>query len=77
MNITILLTNIQTADQAAQALQPLVNTFPYSGEISKIIFAIGIIGTGLLSIPVLSGSSAYALSDTFGWKEATEVKVKQ
>lgn len=71
------LTNIQTADQAAQALQPLVNTFPYSGEISKIIFAIGIIGTGLLSIPVLSASSAYALSDTFGWKEGLGKKFGQ
>lgn len=37
---------IQTADQAAQALEPLVKTFPNSGEISKIIFVIGIIGTG-------------------------------
>ena len=40
---------IQTADQAAQALEPLVKTFPHSGEISKIIFVIGIIGTGLLA----------------------------
>ena len=37
------ITDIETADQAAQALEPLVNTFPYSGEISKIIFALGII----------------------------------
>ena len=41
---------IQTAEQAAQALEPLVKTFPHSGEISKIIFVIGIIGTGLLAI---------------------------
>jgi Mn2+/Fe2+ NRAMP family transporter len=71
------ITDIQTADQAAQALEPLVHTFPYSGEISKIIFAIGIIGTGLLSVPVLSGSSAYALSDTFGWKEGLGRKFNQ
>jgi Mn2+/Fe2+ NRAMP family transporter len=71
------ITDIQTADQAAQALEPLVNSFPYSGEISKIIFALGIIGTGLLSIPVLSGSSAYALSDTFGWKEGLGRKFNQ
>jgi NRAMP (natural resistance-associated macrophage protein)-like metal ion transporter len=63
------ITDIQTADQAAQALEPLVNIFPYSGELSKAIFALGIIGTGLLAIPVLAGSSAYALSETFGWKE--------
>lgn len=63
------ITDIKTADQAAQALEPLVQTFPYSGELSKVIFALGIIGTGLLAIPVLAGSSAYALSETFGWKE--------
>jgi Mn2+/Fe2+ NRAMP family transporter len=39
------------------------------GQIAKVIFAFGIIGTGLLAIPVLSASSAFALSDTFGWKE--------
>jgi Mn2+/Fe2+ NRAMP family transporter len=63
------ITEIQTADQAALALEPLVKAFPYSGELSKVIFALGIIGTGLLAIPVLAGSSAYALSETFGWKE--------
>jgi len=71
------ITNIETAAQAAQAIQPLVNTFPHSGEIAKIIFALGIIGTGLLSIPVLSASSAYALSDTFGWKEGLSKKFGQ
>jgi Mn2+/Fe2+ NRAMP family transporter len=71
------ITNIESADQAAQALQPLVHTFPYSGEIAKIIFALGIIGTGLLSIPVLSASSAYALSDTFRWKEGLSKKFGQ
>lgn len=63
------ITDIQTADQAAQAIEPLVKIFLYSGELSKAIFALGIIGTGLLAIPVLAGSSAYALSETFGWKE--------
>ncbi len=63
------ITDIKTADQAAQALEPIVKTFPYSGELSKVIFTLGIIGTGLLAIPVLAGSSAYALSETFGWKE--------
>ena len=71
------ITNIESANQAAQAIQPLVNTFPYSGEIAKIIFALGIIGTGLLSIPVLSASSAYALSDTFRWKEGLSKKFGQ
>jgi len=42
-----------------------------------MIFALGIIGTGLLAIPVLAGSSAYALSDTFGWKEGLNKKFGQ
>ena len=68
---------IQTADQAAQALEPLVKTFPHSGEISKIIFIIGIIGTGLLGIPVFAGTCGYALSELFGWKEGLSKKFYQ
>jgi Mn2+/Fe2+ NRAMP family transporter len=71
------ITNIQSADQAARALEPLVKTFPNAGEISKIIFALGIIGTGLLAIPVLAGSSGYALSDAFGWNQGVSKKFKQ
>lgn len=71
------ITNIATADDAAKALEPLVKTFPYSGEVSKIIFALGIIGTGLLAIPVLAGSSAYALADGFGWKQGLSKKFRQ
>ena len=69
--------NIQTADQAASALEPLVKTFPHAGQIAKVIFALGIIGTGLLAIPVLAASSAFAVSDTFGWKEGLEKKFRQ
>lgn len=71
------LTDIATADQAAKALEPLVKTFPHSGELAKTIFALGIIGTGLLAIPVLAGSSAYALSEELGWKEGLGKKFKQ
>lgn len=71
------ITDIQTADQAAQALEPLVKIFPYSGQLSKAIFALGIIGTGLLAIPVLAGSSAYALSETLGWKEGLGKKFRK
>ena len=71
------ITDIQSADQAAKALQPLVKTFPNAGEIAKTIFALGIIGTGLLAIPVMAGLSAYALSDTFGWKQGLTKKFKQ
>ena len=67
---------IQTADQAAQALEPLVKTFPHSGEVSKIIFVIGIIGTGLLAIPIFAVTSGYALSELFGWKEGLSKKFK-
>lgn len=71
------ITNITTADDAAKALEPLVQTFPYSGQASKIIFALGIIGTGLLAIPVLAGSSAYALADGFGWRQGLSKKFRQ
>jgi Mn2+/Fe2+ NRAMP family transporter len=54
-----------------------VKSFPYSGQIAKIIFALGIIGTGLLAVPVLAGSSAYALSDSFGWKQGLDKKFKK
>ena len=69
--------DVQTADQAALALEPLVKTFPQAGEIAKVIFALGIIGTGLLAIPVLAASSAFAVCDTFGWKEGLEKKFRQ
>ena len=70
-------TDIQSADQAARALEPLVKTFPHAGEIAKGIFAVGIISTGLLAIPVLAGSSGYVLADTFGWKQGLNKKFKQ
>lgn len=54
-------TSIQTSAQAALALKPI------AGEFAFIIFALGIIGTGLLAVPVLAGSAAYAVSEVFGW----------
>ena len=71
------ITEIQSAEQAAKSLRPLVKSFPNSGEIAKSIFAIGIIGTGLLSIPVLTTSTTYGLSDTFGWKQGLSKKFGQ
>ena len=70
-------TNINTAADAARALEPLVQTFPNAGFLAKIIFAIGIIGIGLQSIPVLAGSSAYAVAETFSWREGLFRKFKQ
>lgn len=55
------ITDIQTSAQAAQALRPI------AGDFAFFIFALGIIGTGLLALPILAGSSAYALGEAFGW----------
>lgn len=71
------LDTIVTVDEAAKALEPLVHTFPHSGELAKVIFALGVIGTGLLAIPILAGSSAYALSEQFGWKQGLGKKFRQ
>ena len=60
---------IATAADAARALEPLVQSFPNSGQLAKDLFAIGVVGLGLLAIPVLAGSSAYALSEALDWKE--------
>lgn len=54
---------IETADQAALALKPL------AGDFAFILFTLGILGTGLLAVPVLAGSASYAISEAFGWKE--------
>lgn len=63
--------DIQSAGQAAQTLQPL------AGHWASYIFALGVIGTGLLAIPVLSASASYAFSEAFGWKEGLYRKFKQ
>jgi NRAMP (natural resistance-associated macrophage protein)-like metal ion transporter len=55
------ITNIESAAQAAEALRPI------AGESAFILFALGILGTGLLSVPVLAGSAAYAVGEAFGW----------
>lgn len=70
------ITDIKTAADAASALEPLVNTFPNSGYLAKIIFAIGILGLGFLSIPVLAGSAAYVVAETFNLKEGLNLKFK-
>ena len=70
-------TNVASADEAAKALEPLVKSFPNAGVIAKTIFALGIIGTGLLAIPVLAGSCGYALADAFGWKQGLSKKFRQ
>jgi Mn2+/Fe2+ NRAMP family transporter len=56
------ITDIQTSSQAADALRPV------AGEFAFAVFALGIVGTGLLAVPVLAGSAAYAVSEVFGWQ---------
>jgi Mn2+/Fe2+ NRAMP family transporter len=56
------ITDIQTSAQAAEALRPV------AGEFAFAVFAMGIVGTGLLAVPVLAGSAAYAVSELYGWR---------
>lgn len=71
------ITDIRTAADAAKAIEPLVHTFPNAGMLAKIIFSTGIIGLGLLGVPVLSASAAYALSETLNFKEGLNLKLKK
>jgi NRAMP (natural resistance-associated macrophage protein)-like metal ion transporter len=64
-------TDIQTSSQAAEALRPIAGDFAFS------LFSAGIIGTGLLAIPVLAGSAAYAIAGAFDWPSSLELKVRQ
>ena len=64
-------TDIQTSSQAAEALRPIAGAFTFA------IFAAGIIGTGLLAVPVLAGSGAYALAETFQWQEGLDFRLLQ
>ncbi|MEC5215536.1 NRAMP (natural resistance-associated macrophage protein)-like metal ion transporter [Actimicrobium sp. GrIS 1.19] len=62
------ITDIQTSAQAAAALRPL------AGEFAFLLFSAGVIGTGLLAVPVLAGSAAYAMAGAFNWKKGLEHK---
>lgn len=69
--------DVKTTADAAKALEPLVQTFPNAGYLAKLIFAVGVIGLGLLGIPVLSASASYALSEAVNWHEGLNLKLKQ
>lgn len=71
------ITTINTAADAARALEPLVHGFPNAGFLAKLIFAVGVIGIGLQAVPVLAGSSAYAITETFSWREGFFHKFKK
>jgi NRAMP (natural resistance-associated macrophage protein)-like metal ion transporter len=61
-------TNIKSAADAAEALKPL------AGDFASILFAVGMIGAGLLAVPILSGSAAYAVAEAFGWRYGLDHK---
>jgi len=62
-------TDIETSAQAAEALRPLAGNFAF------LLFALGIIGTGMIAVPVLAGSAAYAVTETFKWKRGLDLKL--
>jgi Mn2+/Fe2+ NRAMP family transporter len=70
-------TDIKSAAQAASAIEPLVRTFPHAGKISEVLFALGILGTGALAVPIFAATSSYALSELMGWKEGLSFKFSQ
>jgi Mn2+/Fe2+ NRAMP family transporter len=65
------ITEITSAAQAAEALRP------FAGNATYFLFAVGIVGTGMLAIPVLAGSSSYALAESFRWREGLNRNLKQ
>ena len=64
------ITDIETAAQAASALRPL------AGDFAFLLFALGILGVGMIGVPVLAGSAAYALSEAMGWQSGLERRAK-
>lgn len=63
------ITDIQSSSQAAEALRPV------AGEFAFLAFALGIVGTGMLAVPVLAGSAAYAVTESFRWRNGMDLKV--
>jgi len=62
------ITDVDSAPKAAEALKPI------AGHFASLVFALGIVGTGLLAVPILAGSSAYAVAETFHWREGLYLK---
>jgi NRAMP (natural resistance-associated macrophage protein)-like metal ion transporter len=65
------ITGIETSADAAEALRPV------AGEFAFLLFAVGIIATGMLAVPILAGSVAYGVSELFGWREGLERKPRE
>jgi Mn2+/Fe2+ NRAMP family transporter len=62
---------VNSAEDAARALEPI------AGRLASLVFTAGIVGTGLLAIPTLAGSAAYAVTEAFGWKEGLGRTLRQ
>jgi len=62
---------IESAHQAAEALRP------FAGDFAFFLFAAGIIGTGLLAVPILSGSASYAIAEVFNWNAGLHLKLRK
>jgi Mn2+/Fe2+ NRAMP family transporter len=65
------ITNIETSAQAAEALRPL------GGPVTFLLFSLGIVGTGMLAVPVLAGSAAYAVTESFDWKTGLDMRLHE
>jgi NRAMP (natural resistance-associated macrophage protein)-like metal ion transporter len=65
------ITQVESAAQAAEALRPI------AGDLAFALFAVGVIGTGMLAVPILAGSAAYAVSEAFGWTEGLDRKPRE
>jgi len=65
------ITNIETSAQAAEALRPL------GGPVTFLLFTLGILGTGMLAVPVLAGSAAYAVTESFDWKTGLDMQLHE
>ena len=68
--LVLVAVDIQSAEQAARALEPLAGSF------AKVLFSVGIVGLGLLAVPVLAGSTAYAVAEAFHWREGLSQRLK-
>lgn len=68
--------DVQTPTDAAKLLEPLVRNFPHAGFLAKLIFSLGIIGLGLISVPILAGSAAYAVTEILNLKKGLNLKYK-
>ena len=65
------ITNIDSAPKAVEALRPI------AGRFASVLFAAGIVGSGLLAVPILAGSAAYAVAETFTWREGLYLRLRQ